>query len=117
MTLKQQLFIQSYLKTHNIKQSAQEIHTTESTVHKWLNDGLRQELEKIQKRIFSSAMHDLQDESKIISQSLVDIIKNPNTETKHKLKAIEIFFSVISDWKNSTEIFERLERLENMNQL
>ena len=112
MTGKQKQFIIEYLKTHPIKESAKNIGIAEITANKWLANGLKDEIKKAESELYESAMNKLLTESQNVSDELLNIIQSKTAPPNAKIKAIELYFNQIHQYKNDIVSVEKLNQIE-----
>lgn len=112
MNGKQKQFIIEYLKTHSIKESAKNIGIAEITANKWLANGLKDEIKKAESELYESAMNKLLTESQNVSDELLNIIQSKTAPPNAKIKAIELYFNQIHQYKNDIVSVEKLNQIE-----
>lgn len=112
-TTKQEAFINFYLHSHNVKDSAKKINVSYSTVNRWLENGLKEEIFSRQKAITKSSLLILQNATFQATKTLTEIIKDKTAPPKERIKASEVILNNSIKSLEYTDLLERLERLEN----
>ena len=112
MNGKQKQFIIEYLKTHSLNESAKNIGIAEITANKWLANGLKDEIKKAESELYESAMNKLLTESQNVSDELLNIIQSKTAPPNAKIKAIELYFNQIHQYKNDIVSVEKLNQIE-----
>lgn len=109
---KQVDFIFAILETGNILKSSKIAGITEATAHKYLQNGLADEINKIRKSYIEENLKRLEYASLKATDVIIDILGEENCPKSIKLNASKTILDYSLKIREQTEIIERLEGIE-----
>ncbi len=109
---KQVKFILSLLQADNISKSAKISGISEMTAHKWLKNGLKDEINKLRKIYIEDNLKRLEFASIKATDVLIDILEDENCPKSVKLNTSKAILDYTLKIREQTQIIERLEGIE-----
>ena len=85
---------------------------TESTAHKWLQNGLAKEINNIRKSYIEENLKRLEYASIKATDNIIDILEDKECPKSIKLTASKTILDYTLKVREQTEIIERLENIE-----
>ena len=110
---KQLAFIDAYISEQDINKVCKKLDITRPTYYKYLNDdAVKQELYKIRLETIENTTRFLQDNLRLCSLELINIIKSEDTAPQIKINAINSVFSNCSKLTEQVDILSKLSDIE-----
>lgn len=110
---KQIAFIDAYLSEQDINKICKKLDITRPTYYKYLNDdAVKQEIYKIRLETLENTTRYLQDNLRLCSQKLIDIITSDDTAPQIKINAINSVFSNCNKLTEQVDIISKVNQLE-----
>lgn len=109
---KQLDFMFAFLKNGNISKSCKIANITEKTAHKYLKNGLAEEINKVRKRQIEKTFQKLEYASLKATDTIIDILEDEKCPKSVKLNASKSVLDYALKIREQTEIIERLEGIE-----
>lgn len=110
---KQIAFIDAYLLEQDINKVCKKLDITRPTYYKYLNDdAVKQEIYKIRLETLENTTRYLQDNLRLCSQKLIDIITSDDTAPQIKINAINSVFSNCNKLTEQVDIISKVNQLE-----
>ena len=110
---KQIAFIDAYLSEQDINKVCKKLDITRPTYYKYLNDdAVKQEIYKIRLETLENTTRYLQDNLRLCSQKLIDIITSDDTAPQIKINAINSVFSNCNKLTEQVDIISKVNQLE-----
>lgn len=110
---KQINFINVYLSESDINKVCKKLNITRPTYYKYLNDDLiQQEINKIRIETLTQTTKYLQDNLKLCSKKLIEIINASDTTPQTKINAINSVFSNCNKLTEQVNIITKIEQIE-----
>ena len=111
---KQLAFIDAYISEQDINKVCKKLDITRPTYYKYLNDdAVKQELYKIRLETIENTTRYLQDNLRLCSIELINIIKSEDTAPQIKINAINSVFSNCSKLTEQVDILSKLNDIEH----
>ena len=113
MTAKQTAFLKAMLEESTIKKAAEKAGISRDTAYKYLkNEKFQAELNKRRSECVTDTVRFLQSKLSICSETLVNIVENPETGAQIKINAINAIFTNCKALLETTEILQKMAELE-----
>lgn len=110
---KQINFIDAYISEQDINKVCKKLDITRPTYYKYLNDdAVKQEIYKIRLETLENTTRYLQDNLRLCSQKLIDIINADDTAPQIKINAINSVFSNCNKLTEQVDIINKVNQLE-----
>ena len=110
---KQVNFIDAYISEQDINKVCKKLNITRPTYYKYLNDdAVKQEIHKIRVENLENTTRYLQDNLRLCSQKLIDIITSDDTAPQIKINAINSVFSNCNKLTEQIDIINKVNELE-----
>lgn len=110
---KQIAFIDAYLSEQDINKVCKKLDITRPTYYKYLNDdAVKQEIYKIRIETLENTTRYLQDNLRLCSQKLIDIITSDDTAPQIKINAINSVFSNCNKLTEQVDILSKVKEIE-----
>ena len=110
---KQINFIDAYISEQDINKVCKKLSITRPTYYKYLNDdAVKQEIHKIRVENLENTTRYLQDNLRLCSQKLIDIINADDTAPQIKINAINSVFSNCNKLTEQVDIINKVNQLE-----
>lgn len=110
---KQIAFIDAYLSEQDINKVCKKLDITRPTYYKYLNDdAVKQEIYKIRLETLENTTRYLQDNLRLCSQKLIDIITSDDTAPQIKINAINSVFSNCNKLTEQVDILSKVKEIE-----
>ena len=108
---KRAIFTAKYLECGNIAQSARAAGVNESTAHRWLNNGLREEIQERQKALVSESVQGVQCAIGKATGYLQSLVEDENASPQERRRAAETIlkYGLQAYEYNKLELLEKLE--------
>ena len=108
---KKAIFTAKYLECGNIAQSARAAGVNESTAHRWLKNGLREEIQERQKLFVSESLQSVQCAIGKATGYLQSLVENENADPQERRKAAETIlkYGLQAYECSKLELLEKLE--------
>lgn len=107
-------FILSLMQTDNISKSAKIAGISEMTAHKWLKNGLKDEINKLRKIYIENNFKKLEFASIKATDKLLEMLDNENCSNSVKLSISKTIIEYALKIREQTSIIERLEGIEKI---
>lgn len=105
-------FILSLLQTDNISKSAKISGISIMTAHKWLKNGLKDEINKLRKIYIEDNLKRIEFISIKATDVLIDILEDENCTKAIKLNAVKSILDYTLKIREQESIIERLNNIE-----
>lgn len=105
-------FLFAMLETGNISKSCKIANITETTGFKYLNSGLKEEINNIRKKYIEENFKKLEYSSIKATQVIIDILEDDNCPKSIKLNASKTILEYSFRIREQNEIIERLKNIE-----
>lgn len=110
---KQVNFIDAYISEQDINKVCKKLNITRPTYYKYLNDdAVKQEIHKIRVENLENTTRYLQDNLRLCSQKLIDIITSDDLTPQIKINAINSVFSNCNKLTEQIDIINKVNELE-----
>ena len=109
---KQLDFMVAFLENGNISKSCKIANITEKTAHKYLKNGLAEEINKVRKKQIDNCFKKLEYASLKATDVIIDILEDEKCPKSVKLNASKFILEYSIKIREQTEIIERLEGIE-----
>lgn len=113
LTTKQTAFLKAMLEESTIKKAAEKAGISRDTAYKYLkNENFQAELNKRRSECVTDTVRFLQSKLSLCSETLVNIVENPETGAQIKINAINAIFANCKASLETTEILQKMAELE-----
>ena len=113
LTTKQTAFLKAMLEESTIKKAAEKAGISRDTAYKYLkNENFQAELNKRRSECVTDTVRFLQSKLSLCSETLVNIVENPETGAQIKINAINAIFANCKALLETTEILQKMAELE-----
>ena len=109
---KQQIFIEALLAGEPIIESARKAETSVVTAYKWLNNGLRDDVENYRNILFEHSIKKLQQGMELAVDTLFKTLQDPKCSYSVKVSACKIIIENDFKLREQDDIINRLEQIE-----
>lgn len=114
MTQKQIKFLACLLENSSTSKAIKAAGISSATAYKWLKDeAFRRELERKKAEMLTSVSGYLQNSLASCCETLMEIVKDPETSAQVKINAISLIFQNARSFTEQTEILARMSRIED----
>lgn len=115
MTNKQIAFLKAMLEESTITKAAERAGITRNTAYKFLADKtFSEELKKRRTECINDTVRYLQGKLSMCSETLVEIIENPDTNAQIKINAVNAIYATCKSMTETAEIITRLDQIEKL---
>lgn len=113
MTGKQMAFLKAMLEEPTITKAAEKAKIGRNTAYKYLsNPEFQSELNRRRGECINDTVRYLQGKLSLCSETLINIIENPETSNQVKINAINAVYANCKAMTETAEVIARLEQIE-----